>query len=169
MTLILNDMTPWHWAVGGAAIGVFVVVLQFVANRSFGISTGFESLCALGSRAVYFQRKALHGPIRWRLWFFMGLLLGGVLSAVTSGGWSPSWELGRFDEWISASPWVKTAWMVAGGFLIGFGTRLAGGCTSGHGIFGVATLQKASFVAVASFMAAGILAANLFYRLGGAG
>ncbi len=51
MTLMLNDMTPWHWGVGGAAIGVFVLVLQFVANRSFGISTGFESLCALGSRA----------------------------------------------------------------------------------------------------------------------
>jgi len=166
MTLILHDMTAWHWAIGGAAIGLFVLALQFLANRSFGISTGFESLCALGSRASYFQRKALQGTVRWRLWFFGGLLLGGVLSAVAGGGWSPSWDLGRFDQWVSESPWIKTGWMVMGGFLIGFGTRLAGGCTSGHGIFGVATFQKASFVAVASFMAAGILTANIMYRWG---
>ena len=169
VTLNLHDLTAWHWSVAGAAIGVFVLVLQYAGNRSFGISTGFESLCALASRRPYFQRSALKGAGRWRLPFFLGLLIGGFVSAWLAGGWSTTWTVGRFDEWIGTSPLLKTVWMVIGGFFIGFGTRLAGGCTSGHGIFGIATLQRASFVSVSAFMASGIVTAHVLYRwVGGA-
>ncbi len=164
MPLLLDaNIQPIHWAIAGAAMGAFVVLLQFFANRSFGISTGFENLCALFSRQPYFQRKRLQR--RWRLPFFLGLLLGGVLSAALAGGIETSWALGRFDEFIDRGRGFKVGWMLIGGFLVGFGTRLAGGCTSGHGIFGLANFEKASLVTVLCFMAAGVGSTHLIYRV----
>ncbi|MBR59135.1 MAG: hypothetical protein CMH54_14090 [Myxococcales bacterium] len=164
MPLLLDaDIQPIHWAIAGAAMGVFVVSLQFLANRSFGISTGFETLCSLFSRQPYFQRERLKR--RWRLPFFLGLILGGVLSAVMAGGIETSWALGRFDALIDQGRGFKAVWMLIGGFLVGFGTRLAGGCTSGHGIFGLANFEKASLVTVLCFMAAGVASTQLIYRV----
>ena len=113
----------------------------------------------------YFQRDDLKGPGRWRLPFLAGLLAGGAISALTSGGWHPTMELGMFDTTIGAGTGAKLAWMFVGGLFIGFGTRLAGGCTSGHGIFGIANFEKASWTATAAFMAAGIATTQLFYRV----
>ena len=92
-------------------------------------------------------------------------MLGGFLSALLGGGWSPFWDLGRFDAAIGLGPAGKLAWMFVGGTLIGFGTRMAGGCTSGHGIFGVSTLERASLESTLAFVAAGMLATNLVYRI----
>lgn len=163
--LVLTGESPWHWAIGGAAIGVFVVALQFFFNRSFGISRGFEHICALFSRSAYFMRSSLTSSMHWRFPLVLGLVIGGTVSAAMAGPLESTWSLGVFDAASGMSPAAKTAWMFAGGFLIGAGTRLAGGCTSGHGIFGIATLQKASFVTVCSFMAAGIAAGHIIHKL----
>ena len=93
----------------------------------------------------YFKRSGLHGPGAWRLPFLAGLLLGGLLSALLGGGWHPSWALGLWDQSIGAGPLAKSLWMFAGGLMIGVGTRIAGGCTSGHGVFGVAHLETVSY------------------------
>jgi uncharacterized membrane protein YedE/YeeE len=162
MHLILHDLTPIHWAVAGAAIGAVTLILLFVANRRLGISTGFDDVCSLVLKSPYFLGV---GDGRWRLQFLVGLVLGGALSAVLGGGWEPTWALGRFDEVIGWGAGAKVVWMFVGGLFIGFGTRLAGGCTSGHGIFGVANLEAASFVSTASFMAAGIVTTQLIYRV----
>ena len=164
--LILNDIQPIHWAAAGAAIAGITLLLQWLKNTSLGISTSFENMCSFVSSAPYFQREQVTGASgRWRLPFVLGLLAAGAVSAVTSGGWTPMWDLGMFDTFISSSPGVKIAWMFAGGIFIGFGTRMAGGCTSGHGIFGMSNFEKASIVATLSFMAAGVLTTNLLYRL----
>lgn len=163
--LLLHGLVAWHWAVAGGAIGAITLLLLFLTNRRLGISTGFESVCALVSSRPYFKRSQLHGPGRWRLPFLGGLLAGGVLSALLGGGWSPTWELGMFDGAISDAPMVKLGWMFVGGLFIGFGTRLAGGCTSGHGIFGIANFEKSSWIATISFMGAGILTTQLVYRV----
>jgi uncharacterized membrane protein YedE/YeeE len=97
--------------------------------------------------------------------FLGGLLLGGVASAVLGGGWSPTWALGRFDDLIGLGPAGKVAWMFGGGLLIGFGTRLAGGCTSGHGIFGLANFEMPSLISTVSFMAAGAATTQIVYRV----
>jgi uncharacterized membrane protein YedE/YeeE len=94
-----------------------------------------------------------------------GLLLGGFLSAATGGGWSPTWDLGMFDTVIGFGPAGKLAWMFAGGLLIGFGTRLAGGCTSGHGIFGLSNLELPSLLATLAFMGAGVVTTQIIYRV----
>ena len=78
-------------------------------NQRLGISTGFENLCALVVRTPYFRRAEIAGSNGWRLPFLGGLVLGGVLSAATSGGWQPFWELGMFDTTFGWGPAGKLA------------------------------------------------------------
>lgn len=165
MNLILHDVVAMHWALAGAGIAAITLTLLFVTNRRLGISTGFEDACSLVLDAPYFRRAAVVSARGWRLPFLGGLLLGGVVSAVLSGGWAPTWELGMFDTAIGWGPMGKVAWMFVGGLFIGFGTRLAGGCTSGHGIFGLSNLELPSLVSTVSFMAAGLVTTNLIYRV----
>jgi hypothetical protein len=164
--LILHDLQPYHWAVAGAALGAITLLLLWVTNQRLGISTGFENLCALALRAPYFRRDEIRSSQSWRLPFLGGLVLGGLLSAAASGGWTPIWDLGRFDEAIGWGPTGKLAWMFSGGLLIGFGTRMAGGCTSGHGIFGISNLERASLESTLAYLVAGIVTSHVVYRLG---
>lgn len=166
--LILHDLAPWPWWLAGAAIGAITLLLLWVTNQRLGISTGFENLCALGLRAPYFRRPEILQSQGWRLPFLAGLVIGGALSAATSGGWQPFWDLGMFDATFGWGPAGKLAWMFGGGLLIGFGTRLAGGCTSGHGIFGLSNLERASLEATLAYMAAGVVTTHLVYRVFGA-
>lgn len=165
MPLILNDLTPMHWAAAGAGIAAVTLLLLFVANRRLGISSGFEDVCSLVLQQPYFRRDAVRAGREWRLPFLGGLVLGGALSAVLGGGWQPFWALGIFDVVIGLDAPGKLAWMFAGGLCIGFGTRLGGGCTSGHGIFGLSNLELPSLVTTLSFMAGGIVTTNLIYRV----
>jgi uncharacterized protein len=165
MPLILHGLTPMHWATAGAGIAAVTLTLLFVANRRLGISSSFDDLCSLALATPYFQRSAVMVGRPWRLPFAAGLVFGGFLSAILSGGWSPTWALGMFDQIVRFGPAGKLAWMFTGGLFIGFGTRLAGGCTSGHGVFGMSNLERPSFVTTASFMAAGVFTTQLVYRV----
>ena len=157
-----NDI---HWALAGAGISATTLVLLFVANRRLGISTGLEDLCSLVLDGPYFRRSAIRSGRAWRLPFLLGLVLGGFLSTVLGGHWQPTWALGMFDTRIGLGHAGKLAWMFAGGLFIGFGTRLANGCTSGHGIFGMANLELPSMIASLSFMAGGVFTTQLVYRV----
>jgi uncharacterized membrane protein YedE/YeeE len=164
MPLILTGDNPLHWAVGGGGIAAVTLALLFLANRRLGISTGLEDLCSLVLNAPYFHRSAVQTGRPWRLPFLAGLVLGGFLSSLTAGP-TPIWSLGMFDQAIRLGPAGKVAWMFAGGLFIGFGTRLANGCTSGHGIFGLSNFERASLVATLSFMASGIVTTHFVYRV----
>jgi hypothetical protein len=161
--LILNDASPIHWAVAGAGIAAVTLCLLFVANRRLGISAGFEDVCSLLLDKPYFLRSELRSRRKWRLPFVAGLVLGGCVSALSSGGWQPTWSLGMFDQAIGWGHAGKAAWMFVGGMFIGFGTRLGGGCTSGHGIFGISNLELPSFITTMSFMAGGVLTTHALY------
>ena len=165
MHLILNNLVPLHWAIAGAAISAVTLFLLLVANRRLGISTGLEDICSMVLEQPYFRRSAITSGRGWRLPFLLGLMLGGLLSAVLGGGWHPTWALGMFDTVIGWGHAGKLAWMFVGGLFIGFGTRLANGCTSGHGVFGLANFELPSVVATLSFMAGGILTTQLIYRV----
>jgi uncharacterized membrane protein YedE/YeeE len=165
MPLILNGASPLHWAIAGAAIAAVTLCLLFVKNRRLGISSGFEDVCSLLFEHPYFVRSSLQSARKWRLPFVAGLVLGGFLSALWSGGWQPTWSLGMFDQTIRFGRAGKLAWMFAGGLFIGFGTRLAGGCTSGHGIFGLSNFERPSLVTTISFMAGGTLTTQVLYRI----
>jgi uncharacterized membrane protein YedE/YeeE len=163
VTLLLTGQSPMHWAVAGLVIAVVTLALLFIGNRRLGISTGLEDVCSFVLRAPYFSRGAVTGGRGWRLPFLAGLVLGGVVSAGLSGGWQPTWELGVFDSAVGVGPLGKVLWMFGGGLLVGFGTRLAGGCTSGHGIFGLANLELPSLAAVLAFMAGGLATTYVVY------
>ena len=137
MPLLLNGTPAIHWAIAGASIALITALLLFLLNRRLGISTGFEDVCSLVLKTRYFDRASLRDARRWRLPFLAGLILGGVVSAITSGGWQPTWALGMLDDALALGPLGKVLWMFVGGLFIGFGTRMGGGCTSGHGIFGL--------------------------------
>ena len=165
MPLILHGLTPIHWAAAGASIALITLALLFLTNRRLGISTGFEDVCSFVVPVSYFARDAVRSARKWRLPFIAGLIIGGFLSAVLAGGWTPTWDLGMFDQVIGFGHAGKLAWMFAGGLFIGFGTRLADGCTSGHGIFGLSNFELSSFVATLTFMTGGILTTQLVYRV----
>ena len=165
LDLILNGTSPVHWAAGGAVIAAVTVTLLVVGNRQLGVSSGFDDICSIVLDAAYFRREALLGGGAWRLPLLSGLVLGGLLSALLGGGWEPIWDLGRFDDAIGWSAGGKIVWMFVGGLLIGFGTRLGGGCTSGHGIFGLSNFELPSLVTTVSFMLGGIVFTNVLYRV----
>ena len=165
MPLILHGLPPIHWAIAGAGIALITLALLFIANRRLGISTGFEDVCSFVLPIGYFTRDAVRLARGWRLPFIAGLAFGGFLSATLGGGWAPIWSLGIFDQVIGFGHGGKLAWMFVGGLFIGFGTRLADGCTSGHGIFGLSNFELPSLLSTLSFMAAGIVTTQLVYRV----
>jgi uncharacterized protein len=163
--LLLHGLQPIHWAIAGGSLAAVTLALVFVGNRRRGISSGFEDVCSIVVRQPYFRRRGLMTNRPWRLPFVIGLVLGGFLSAVLSGGWTPTWALGMFDRALGFGEVGKLAWMFAGGLLVGFGTRMGNGCTSGHGIFGLSNLEFPSLVATATFMTAGMLTTQLLYNV----
>lgn len=153
----------WPWWQGGAAIGVITLLLLWLGNQRLGISTGFENLCALVLRTPYLKRAEVAQSAHWRLPFLAGLVLGGALAAFATAQLAPTLALGMLDARTGWSDAAKLAWVGAGGLLIGFGTRLSNGCTSGHGIFGVSNFERGSLEATLAFLAAGMGASFLVH------
>ena len=163
--LILHHLPVLHWALAGLGLGLVTLTLLAVSGQRLGVSTGFDNLCSLVLRAPYLRREEVRGSQGYRLPFIGGLVLGGFLSAVLGGGWAPTWALGMFDTQIGWGPAGKLAWMFAGGLFVGFGTRLAGGCTSGHGIFGISNGERSGIVSTLAYMGAGLVVTNIVYRV----
>jgi hypothetical protein len=142
----------WPFWAGGAAIGAFVLFLSYWENRLLGISTGFLDACNALTRAE--ARRS------WRLPLLAGVVAGGALSGIAAGA-PPSFEVAAFDATLSLPFAAKAALFLGGGILLGFGARAANGCTSGHGIVGVALGARSSIVATIGFMAAGFATTHL--------
>jgi uncharacterized membrane protein YfcA len=139
--------TRWPFWAAGIAIGAFVLMFLKGSGKAVGVSTGYKDACA-----APFDPAARRS---WRLPFIIGIVGGGLVAALAAGGGTPSVDMGRFDTLVSASLGVKIPFFIGGGILLGFGARLAGGCTSGHGIVGVAQVAKSSLLATGAFMVAG--------------
>ncbi len=150
----------WPFYVGGPALGGFALLMLWLDNKLLGVSTGCAELSRLHCDSA--ARRS------WRVPFLGGILLGGLVAALLGGG-HVTFALGRFETLVSGSVLVKIAVLLGAGFLIGFGARAAGGCTSGHSIVGVAQGGKASIVATSCFMAAGFATTQLVLTLAKAG
>jgi uncharacterized membrane protein YedE/YeeE len=96
-----------------------------------GVSTGFGNVCSFASRASFFHEGEYAEANNWRLWFLLGLPLGGFLAALTSpGAMVASFSLGAmYDSVLPQGLWAKGTVLAFGGVLIGYGSRMAGGCT----------------------------------------
>ena len=171
---------PWPWYIAGPLIGLIVPLLLVIGNKSFGISSSLRHICAACFPANISFFKYDWRREAWNLFFVTGVLLGGIVSVTLLSSPDPvtlnenlKTELGQYGvtDYTNLVPTQLFNFhslvtlkgfllIVVGGFLVGFGTRYAGGCTSGHAIFGISNLQWPSIIATCCFMIGGILMAN---------
>ena len=140
------NFTPGSALLGGALIGLSAVLVLLLNGKVAGISGIYGRL---------FSPTTKDRP--WRAWFVVGLLAGGALA---TGAWP---ELDKFE--LDAD----LPQLLAAGFLVGLGTRLGGGCTSGHGVCGASRGSKRSLAATATFMLAGFVTVYVTHHLLGGG
>lgn len=175
-------LQPWPWYIAGPVIGLTVPTLLLIGNKSFGISSSLRHVCAacFPANISYFKynwRKEI-----WNLVFVSGVLIGGIIASnflanpneiviseetisdlsalgITSfSGLMPS-DLFAIENIMTLKGLI---FFVLGGFLVGFGTRYAGGCTSGHAIMGISNLQWPSLLATCCFMIGGFAMTLIF-------
>jgi hypothetical protein len=181
MDLLQFIKQPWPWYVAGPLIGLVVPLLLILGNKSFGISSTLRHICAacFPGKIPFFQYNWKKES--WNLVFVAGVMAGGFIVATWLNNSKPLDlniklvdELRGYgiDDYHSMVPADLFNWpalltvrgmllIIAGGFLVGFGTRYAGGCTSGHAIMGLSNLQWPSLVATCCFMLGGFITANL--------
>jgi uncharacterized membrane protein YedE/YeeE len=170
--------TTWPWFIAGPIIGLFVPALLLVGNKVFGISGNLSHMCsALLPRKPEFLRYNWKDAGLWNLVFLAGVLIGGFMAAhigqpndvaISPATQATLTRLG-LHNFSGVAPHEIFSWhalltlrgfisIVIGGFLVGFGTAYAGGCTSGHAISGLANFQLPSLIAVIGFFAGGLAA-----------
>ncbi len=169
---------PWPWYVAGPVIGLVVPLLLLVGGKLFGISSNFRHICAavLPTRSEFFRYDWKRSGL-WNLTFAAGIMIGAYIAwnllpgtgiiGISEATQADLRALGvqRFDGLFPADVFAWSALgsvrgfvaLVVGGFLVGFGTRWAGGCTSGHAITGLSDLQLPSLIAVLGFFAGGLV------------
>ena len=142
-----------HYLLGGAFIGAGAALLFILTGRIGGMSTVFSSTWSFVVQRPFFQQARFVESRNWRLVYALGLILGAFIWWLGFAGGKPE---------ATAVP----AWqLLMGGFFVGYGARLGNGCTSGHGICGLGSLQLPSLFAVLTFMATAFLSANVMVRL----
>ena len=167
----------------GVLIGLTVPALLLLGNKHFGVSSSLRHICAacIPAKISFFQYDWKKES--WNLFFVAGILLGGLvatqllsnpdpiqvaaqtaadleaLNIVVDSNLMPA-SIFSFDNLFTLRGLV---FFVIGGFLVGFGTRYAGGCTSGHAIMGLSNLQLPSLIATCCFMAGGFLMVHLIF------
>ena len=164
----MTQVLVWSGWAGGAAIGLYMHVQLLVTGKPLGATTAYANLCGLITRHGYFREGEYGASGGWRLLFLLGLPLGGLIAALTSPGatWTAGFDMGTlYESVLPDALWAKGLWLAAGGFCIGYGARLAGGCNSGHSIMGMSLLNPPSFIASAGFFLGGIIAVQTMFRL----
>lgn len=176
--LIQAIQGPWPWYVSGPIIGSMVPLMILIGGRSFGISQNLEHICAItqpGFIRVSFFKYDWKAS-KWSLMFAGGVLVGGFLAAVVLPNPFPpqlsveanqlfsSWGMGEVIFYNPVEVFGLNSsnifLLLLGGVFVGFGTRYAGGCTSGHAITGLSTLQPQSLIAVISIFIGGLFASR---------
>ncbi len=181
MSIIELIKQPWHWSVAGVIVGLTVPLLLILGNKSFGISGNLRHICAACFPGNVSFFKYDWKKEAWNLFFAAGIIIGGFVAAhflhdpeqvAVAPALAESLSAKGITDYSELVPvqifnlenlltLQGLFFFVVGGFLVGFGTRYAGGCTSGHAISGLATLQWPSLVATIAFMAGGFISANL--------
>ena len=175
---------PWPWYISGAAIAAIMFLLLFF-GKSFGFSSNLRTICTMAgagksNKFFDFDWKAQ----QWNLLFLVGAVMGGILSATLLKSGSPLklaastvrdlQAIGiHFDGQLNPSQLFgagflsikNLALLLIGGILVGFGSRYAGGCTSGHAISGLSNLQVPSLIAVIGFFVGGLIMTHLIFPL----
>jgi uncharacterized membrane protein YedE/YeeE len=152
LSLSLFPLGWQHYLLGGLFVGAGAALLFVLTGRIGGMSTVFSSTWSYVVQRPFFQRRRFVNSRGWRLVYALGLILGALV-----------WWL-VFAGGVREATAVPVWQLLVGGFFVGYGARLGNGCTSGHGICGLGSLQWPSLLAVLTFMATAFLTANLMVR-----
>jgi uncharacterized membrane protein YedE/YeeE len=152
LTISLFPLGWQHYLLGGTLIGAGVALLYVTTGMVGGISSVFSSTWSYVFQRPFFQQARFTESRVWRLVYSLGLILGALVWWLAVDGGTP--------QTVSVPVWQ----LVVGGFLVGYGARLGNGCTSGHGICGLGSLQWPSLLSVLTFMASAFVVANLAQR-----
>jgi uncharacterized membrane protein YedE/YeeE len=165
----MTGLVVWPGWIAGALIGGYLALQYVLTGKALGCSSGYGNLCGLVTRTPYFRRGEFGRADDWRLWFAVGLPLGGLIAALSSGVVpAPSFDMGpMYEAMLPAAGSSRALFLVGGGMLIGLGARMAGGCQSGHTINGLALLNPPSLLASVGFFAGGLVAVQVLFRLAG--
>jgi uncharacterized protein len=170
---------PWPWYISGPLIGLMVPALLLLGNKPFGLSSSLKHICAMCApiKVDFFDYNWKEEI--WNLVLVTGIAIGGFIAAtylnptatISDATISDLKALGLSNiqginpselfNWTSLSTLSGFIFIVVGGFLVGFGTRYADGCTSGHAIMGLSMLNGASLIAVLGFFAGGLAMTHL--------
>lgn len=145
-------LEPWPWWASGILVGLTVPLLYILAGKGFGISTSFQqidAMCARQSKLGYLRDYDVSKGL-WTLVFVFGIGLGGFIANHWLTNEPIEFLPGFYQEMGGA---IR---LFVGGLLIGFGTRYADGCTSGHSITGISNLNWPSLVATCFFFVGGL-------------
>lgn len=143
-----------HYLIGGILVGIGVSLIYILTGLHATQSSFFTTTLSWLSKRKHFQKEQNKQERNWRVFLAIGLVLGALIYTLTlspTGFWSTSVQIWR---------------LALGGLLVGFGTRLSGGCTSGHGISGLGSLSSTSLSAVIVFMGIAIVTANVVQLIG---
>ncbi|WP_136666707.1 YeeE/YedE family protein [Flavobacterium sp. H122] len=176
---------PWHWAVAGTLIGLTVPALLLIGNKKLGVSSFMRHICAIcfPKKIPFFLYEWKNEA--WNLFFVAGIFLGGFIATQFLSNPEPirvaeatkealiNYGITDFSSIMPIEIFSMENiftlkgffFFVVGGFMVGFGSRYASGCTSGHSIMGIANLQLPSLIATCCFMIGGIFSANVILPL----
>jgi hypothetical protein len=167
-------VASWPGWVAGPLIGLYAVAFFVFQRRNLGASSSFPAVLEAGRGRDGLDLAQTDDPLRlpfdprdqaprWRLWWLAGLLGAGLLAWSLGGAGTGGLELPGLGQSFPGWPsWAKAAVLLGGGVFIGFGTRMSGGCTSGHAIFGISQRQLPSLYATLVFFAVGMATAFLW-------
>lgn len=142
----------WPWYVAGPLIGLFVPFLLIVGNKLLGISSSFQHICSIVLNTKKFAASGYNASAsRWKFFFVIGITLGGLATKLFLGAGEIAYLPPQYHTW------KGLIFLCVGGFLVGFGTRYANGCTSGHTISGISTFQLSGLIATISFFVGGLI------------
>ena len=175
----MNILQPLAWYFAGPAIGLVLFLLLLYRGKSLGVSNSFQHICAVINPFKIPFLNYSWKQYRWSFYFVFGILLGGYIATLITGPGIieittktkkvlAGHGLTQFHQFLPgffdlSNIYSVLIFGVLGGFFIGFGTRFAGGCTSGHAIMGMASLNKSSLFAVIGFFIGGLLITWLAY------
>lgn len=167
------DKGAWSPYVVGALIGLLTCMTLYFSGKPVGASSFYATLAGMVGRWIapthtqslqYYKDNPPR--VNWEFVFVLAAVGGAFVAAWTGGEFKGIWLPQMWkDHFGIHSFWLRVALGFVGGLLMAFGARLAGGCTSGHGISGTMQLNVASWIAVVCFFVGGVIVANLLFRL----
>jgi uncharacterized membrane protein YedE/YeeE len=169
--MIMANEAAWSPYLVGALIGVLSMATFYLSDKPLAVSTAYARLAGLVGNALspghtgkleFFREKK--PTVDWEVMLLFGVVLGAFVAAYTGNESTTAWVPALWQERFGADVFLRLLVAFLGGSLMAYGARVAGGCTSGHGISGALQLSVGSWIALGCFFAGSVASAFLLYR-----